>query len=295
MKSYDYDFAILGGDLRQSYLAGLLSEAGYRVCSWALTAPPVVSIDSCASPKEAVRRARYLAGPIPFWKETPVREAVLEAMEPGQCLFAGCIPDSFALPASRKGCRLYDLMDDPILAWFNTVATAEGAVAEAIAGSPRNLAKSRCLILGWGKCAKALCPRLKGLFCHVAVCARNAAARAQAETAADEALSFRGLEKRIGDFDFLFNTVPHLVLTEPLLQNTKPDALLIDLASAPGGTDFPAAARLGRKVMLCQGLPGKYAPASSAGAIREAIFRCVSPNVSEAAPVSMLFSPSART
>ena len=115
------------------------------------------------------------------------------------------------------------------------------------------------------------------------------------ETAADEALSFRGLEKRIGDFDFLFNTVPHLVLTEPLLQNTKPDALLIDLASAPGGTDFPAAARLGRKAMLCQGLPGKYAPASSAGAIREAIFRCVSPNVSEAAPVSMLFSPSART
>jgi dipicolinate synthase subunit A len=46
---------------------------------------------------------------------------------------------------------------------------------------------------------------------------------------------------------------------------------IIDIASAPGGVDFSAAQKMGISAFLCSGLPGKYAPASSASAIQKII------------------------
>ena len=52
----------------------------------------------------------------------------------------------------------------------------------------------------------------------------------------------------------------------------KKHVTIIDIASAPGGVDFAAAARLNLSAFLCPGLPGKYAPVSSAQAIADTIF-----------------------
>ena len=40
----------------------------------------------------------------------------------------------------------------------------------------------------------------------------------------------------------------------------RKDAVVIDIAQAPGGTDFAAADELGIKAFLDLGLPGKVAP-----------------------------------
>ena len=42
------------------------------------------------------------------------------------------------------------------------------------------------------------------------------------------------------------------------------DSLVIDIASVPGGVDFQAAKKAGIPVIHALGLPGKYAPKSSA-------------------------------
>jgi dipicolinate synthase subunit A len=44
----------------------------------------------------------------------------------------------------------------------------------------------------------------------------------------------------------------------------KPDVVIIDIASAPGGVDYPTAKELHVNCKLCLGLPGKFAPKSSA-------------------------------
>jgi dipicolinate synthase subunit A len=54
--------------------------------------------------------------------------------------------------------------------------------------------------------------------------------------------------------------VPALVVTARVLKCTRPDVLIVDLATKPGGTDFEAAARLGRQAVLAPALPGKVAP-----------------------------------
>lgn len=63
-------------------------------------------------------------------------------------LFGGNIPS-----AVRERCDLlsipsHDFMKMEDVAWKNAVATAEGAVAEAISLSPVNLYRSRCLVTG---------------------------------------------------------------------------------------------------------------------------------------------------
>ena len=42
-------------------------------------------------------------------------------------------------------------------------------------------------------------------------------------------------------FDLVVNTVPAAVLTENVLKNIRSDALILDVASKPGGVDFEAA------------------------------------------------------
>jgi dipicolinate synthase subunit A len=68
------------------------------------------------------------------------------------------------------------------------------------------------------------------------------------------------------------NTVPARVLDETHLAELAPGALVIDLASRPGGVDFEAAAALGVKVIWALSLPGKVAPVTSGKNIRDTIY-----------------------
>ena len=62
------------------------------------------------------------------------------------------------------------------------------------------------------------------------------------------------------------------MLDETALSNMKPDALVIDLASKLGGTDFDAAKRLHRHVVWALGLPGITAPKTAGAIIAKTIF-----------------------
>ena len=69
------------------------------------------------------------------------------------------------------------------------------------------------------------------------------------------------------------NTVPALVIREPFLREMHRDAVIIDIASRPGGTDLMAAEAYGIKVVAALGLPGKYTTKSSAKVLADAIER----------------------
>lgn len=65
-------------------------------------------------------------------------------------------------------------------------------------------------------------------------------------------------------FSYIFNTVPAPVLGAQRLSYIRQDAVLIDIASAPGGIDYAYCAQKGMNAKLCGGLPAKYAPKSAA-------------------------------
>lgn len=278
---YLHDYAVIGGDLRQVYLAEALSGPETSVTYYGLAKFPS-NCTKAKSLKEAISTARCIICPIPFSKNgsqlnlnikdiTPSLSDLLNMLESGQSFFAGCIPDAFMKGAKAKGVHVYDLMKNNSLAIYNTIATAEGAICEAILKSPENLHHSKCAVLGYGRCGRTLVNYLKGMFCLVYSFSNVEDERALADTVCDSVGDLNDFSQCADEFDFVFNTIPSIVLTEKILVKMKPSVTIIDIASAPGGIDYNASARIGLRAFHCLGLPGKYSPVSCAKAIKNII------------------------
>lgn len=266
---------VAGGDMRQVFLAEILSSKGYQVAACGLCGrTDDHRIRRADTLKEALEDADVVAAPVPFFSAGKISgkyqisdmdvETLLREMPENGILFGGNIPSDVGKRFRDRGVTVYDMMKDEYVAMQNTAATAEGAIAEAIKRSPRNLSKSRCMVLGYGRCGSTLALLLRGFSCHLTVVERDAARAAGASVLADRVLTGQGLAEEIGDAEFIFNTVPEKILNREELLRVKKSAWIFDLASSPGGADYTAASELSLNVMPLPGLPGKYSPETSA-------------------------------
>lgn len=273
-------YAVIGADRRQFYLARHLADCNNQVFTYALGRQPpksayLVSVETVA---EAIGSADIVIAPV-LRNENVLSDAdlqaVVENMTKEQYFFAGCIPTCVLRNLAQKSVRVYDWMKDAKMAYYNTIATAEGAVAEAISHSAVNLRRSRCAVLGYGKCGKAIADYLSRMLCVVDVFSEEEQETAQAQIVAEKAGDLELFAREAETYDFLFNTIPAMVIKKEILKKLKEQVTIIDIASAPGGVDYPEAEQMGRNARLCPGLPGTYAPQSSAEAIAETVQRIV--------------------
>ena len=275
-------FAIVGGDGRQALLAALLQRDGHRVCTYALEGaalpdeiPRAGCLQGCVYGADCVvlptpaEAGGFLNAPLSA--ERLRTEELVAALWRGQRLFGGRLGDGLCLAALRQGLVVEDLLRRPDFAAGNAALTAEGALGVLMAESDKSLWRGRALVLGWGRIAKLLTLRLLGLGAKAAVAARRAEARVMAQAVGAESFPFEELEARIGGFDFIVNTVPARVLSDGALCAAAEDALLLELASAPGGFDRKLAENIGLRAIAAPGLPGRCAPRRAAELMREAI------------------------
>ena len=112
MKYSQYDYAVIGGDLRQVYLAEHLAYHPNRIIYYALEKTPN-RCTKATSLENAIRSSDCVIGPIPlcqngsFLKQTTEEneftlDFILNVMKPGQTFFAGCIPDIFLKETKRS-------------------------------------------------------------------------------------------------------------------------------------------------------------------------------------------------
>ena len=291
MKTRIFDFTIMGGDQRQVWLARLLADRGFRICQYELPEGlPKDQYPLCSCTEEALTCSSFILAPLPLSSHIfsiPVSE-FSSFLSEDQIFIAGKIPSCFRDPATKQGIPFFDYMEDESLTLYNTIATAEGVVTLAALNSPRNLHKSQCLVLGYGKCGRRLAALLTGMFCHVTVCARNPAALAEASLSVPQVIDFSSLPDALehATFDFIFNTIPAPVFGKACLRLLNSQTAIFDIASAPGGIDFASAAQLGISARLCPGLPGKYAPLSSAQAMEKMILSHIAPSVPQNKKIS---------
>ena len=71
--------------------------------------------------------------------------------------------------------------------------------------------------------------------------------------------------------NIIFNTIPSLILNKKRLKLLKKDCAIIDLASSPGGVDFPAAKELNLNTTWALALPTKVAPKTAAFYLKNVI------------------------
>lgn len=265
---------MVGGDRREAVLCGALLAQGAAVRAVGYPElPELCGVRQVATVAEAVEGADVIVAPMANTDdEGRVRavlapgvvlrldEASLSAVRPGTPLLIG-----FARPVVRNLARrlqlsVVELGELDHIAILNSIPTAEGALMLAFQEMPITIHGSTCCVLGFGRCAVTLGRDLRALGATTVVAARNPAQLARAEEMGLSPLPLQELATRIGEADCVFNTIPAPVLTRELLSRMRREALVVDLASAPGGTDFAAAGELGIKAILAPGLPGKVAP-----------------------------------
>ncbi len=179
---------------------------------------------------------------------------------PGTLVLTGVARGGLKELAASLRWRLLEIVDIDELAIQNSIPSAEGALQMAMETSDITIHHSHSLVLGFGRVGMTLAKALAGLGAKVFVAARNPVDLARIKVCGYGAVPFSELAFDLNSADFVFNTVPAMVLGESLLQLTRPEVVIIDIASVPGGVDFAAAERLGRKAVLAPSLPGLVAP-----------------------------------
>ena len=243
-------FCVVGHDARQRAAAQTLRVGGSRV----------------VGPENAAL-ADYVLLPMSQERVSDEVARTLQAVRPGTLLLAGRPGQPVRRAAQEASLPLVDYFRRPELECLNAVPTAEGCLALLLQLRQRTIWESDFLVLGYGRIGRAVARRLELLGGHVTVAARSAEQRANARCAAP----LSALPELLPDEDTVINTIPAMVLPRGLLQKLPPDALIIDLASRPGGTDFAAAAELGVRAEHALALPGKCAPHTAGTLIAQTV------------------------
>ncbi len=269
---------VLGGDNRIGFMAEALRQSGEEVTGLGISADtiPVKLLH------EGVRHADAVILGVPATRDgetvyapafsglIPI-DGLLEACRAQTLVLCGMASDRLKTRFAEKGVPLIDYFSREELALLNAVPTAEGALEIAMRELPVTLWGANCLVAGFGRIGKYLARSLAALGAHVTVSARKASDFALCRMHGYATTETAEITRSAKTYDVIFNTIPEKVINASVLSALKPDALVIDLASLPGGVDTEAAEAFGVKTIHALSLPGKVAPKTAGKILCETI------------------------
>lgn len=278
--------AVLGGDRRMAEVVYTFCKSGARVRMAGIPwEDRFDGAQACRTGADALTGADVLVLPVQGVESdgqvytlpsAPVcyldREA-LQRMNLGGTVFAGIGNTYLRELCSEAGLPLMEYREADEFAIWNSIPSAEGAIQMAMEASDITIFGSRSLVVGFGRTGRAIALLLKGLFSEVTVTARKETDLSKIWASGYRYVTWEHLPEAVAAADIIYNTAPAMVLPRPVLERARPGTVVIDVASAPGGTDFVAARELGITAKLAPGLPGIVAPVTAGKIIAELIIR----------------------
>lgn len=231
------DYVLVGQDKRLEELNQLLKQAGKQTV--------------CAQSEKEMEQLKSLS----IEKETV-------------CV-TGKIPKEIETALEKKGAVFFHMLTDERCRSFNAVATAEGAIAHAMILSQWNIDGSEAVVLGFGVCGSVLAEKLKALGANTTVVVRRKETARLACANGYQTLNFEEFEQQSAKFQYLFNSVPAMVIPASVIGQLRKDSVIIDIASGAGGVDYEAAMAAHIKAVQILRIPGRFASKSSAKKLYE--------------------------
>lgn len=170
---------------------------------------------------------------------------------------------------------LIELLNRDDIAILNSIPTAEGTILLAIQNTDFTIHGSKVAVLGFGRTGMTIARDFRALGANVKVGVRKEKYMARIYEMGIESFHINDLCKNVGGIDIIINTIPTEVITKDVIINMSSSALIIDLASKPGGTDFEFAKKVGVKAILALGLPGIVAPKTAGSIIANASIKLI--------------------
>ena len=275
---------VVGGDLRIVKLVEMLINDGYKVYTYALENSEDLlnlnGVEMCPTLDEAISNSKVVVGPVPlssdrkrltspFGRNSVELEDFIKALK-GKYLIAGTINIKEEL--EKNQIQYTDLLKREEFSVLNTIATAEGTIQIAMEETQRTVHGSNVLVMGFGRIGKVLAKMLDGIGAKVYCEARKNEDISWIKAYGYNPIHLNNLDEHLGKFDIIINTIPFQILDGPKLDLVKKEAVIIDLASNPGGVDRKAARDRSLKVIWALSLPAKVAPLTSAEFIKETLY-----------------------
>ena len=279
-------FGIIGGDLRQIYLAKKLQKDKNEVfvCGF----ENFVGFDKLKLKSlkisDLISSSKYIILPVPASRNKKVINAPFSNSDmvlseklfsnlKNKVVFAGIV-SSLIEDVKPSGLYIRDYYQREDFLIPNALLTAEGAVSIALKEYGKSIFSSKCLVVGFGRIGKILAKLLKNMGAKVTVSARSVKDVSLAKISGFETTNVSKINEK-ADFDLIFNTVPARVLDAAVLSFLSSARMIIDLASSPGGTDKLAAEELGIKLIPALGIPGKCFPEAAGEIIADVIYKMI--------------------
>lgn len=284
----DKKFLICGGDLRQINVANKLYDYGYKISAYGFSDTTQFNsgIKNHNTIEQALNDIDIVILPLPcsidsetvnmpMGKEKLYLADLLKKMNKNQIIVAGKANEKIYHISQMYNIYMADYYDREELMVLNVIPTVEGALQIAMEETAITIHGSKCLVMGYGRIGKVLSNSLRDLGADVIVYARSLEDLAWIKANSLKGITTGEIKDYIGQQDIIFNTIPVIILNEKVLELISPDALVIDLASKPGGVDFEMANQLGKKVIWALSLPGKVAPITAGEIISNTIINLV--------------------
>ncbi len=273
---YDWKLGFIGGDRRFLACAKALSEKGMECTLFGFDREPDIGLCTrCDSPEDILKGIKAVILPLPTTCDgkhihMPLSENSLSIEH-----FFECVPNNVPVLyggaellvsalSKQYGVTCVNYAASEAFQTANAISTAEGAIERMLQESDRTLCGSTCLVIGYGRIGKHLCRLLHAFGARVYASARKREHQILIHAAGDIPVCTENVGNVITSCDWIINTVPHVLLDRRVLEKVHKDAVILDLASRPGGVEQEAARELGKRVLWALALPGKTAPLTAA-------------------------------
>lgn len=186
-------------------------------------------------------------------------------------IFTGIANEFLKQITNRTNRTLITLFNLDNIAILNSIPTAEATLKLAIEHTDYMMFNANVFILGFGRVGFTTARLFHNVGANVTVVARKASDFARISEMKMTPLHINNLQNHLDGKQIIINTIPHLILTREIIREMNKNSLIIDLASAPGGTNFSAAKDYNIQALHALGLPGKTAPESAGKILAETI------------------------
>lgn len=272
------NFLIIGGDSRQLYMNDYLEKLGYSVQIYGL---PVKTKLCCESLADEIKKTKNIILPLPLTKDgksicgiVPIKEKIediVSYLTPEHYVFAGMLSKPLEIKLAKNGSKVYDYFKREEVTVMNAVPTVQGILKAMIDNIDYTINSSECAVIGYGRLGSLTADVLSSIGAKVTVCARKYSDLANAKTKGHNGCLIKDIKLSANKYDIIINTVPSVIINREILERLRTECLIIDVASAPYGTDFAVASELGLNAVLCSSLPGKVAPKTAGEIIAEGV------------------------
>jgi len=280
---------IIGGDFRQLEVINILAPklgtiylVGFENISISFDNIKKVSIENVpfsildfillpvpGIQDDGVVESKFSDEPIIFTKE------ILNQTNEKCILYTGVITSYLKQLTEEWHREIVALFARNEVAISNSIPTAEGTLMLAIQHTNITIHQSHVIVSGFGRVGMTVARLFSNVGAYVRVYARKAEDIARIAEMNMTPISSSNLVQSLNESDIIINTVPSLILTASLIKEMPAHALIIDLASKPGGTDFQAAKLHNIKTLWPLGLPAKVAPKTAGKIIANTLLQLI--------------------